>query len=155
MIKAYGADTVRLFCLFASPPEKDLEWSDQGVEGSFRFLSRIWRLVADHLDALRSAGKYDDGKKLSGQIAALHRKTHQTIRKVTEDIRDRFHFNTAIAAVMELVNQVYQVVEGRVQDKTAWPVIDPSFSHLMVNSNSYLFQNTKKCNWGTLGGTTG
>ncbi len=132
MIKAYGADTVRLFCLFASPPEKDLEWSDQGVEGSFRFLSRIWRLVADHLDALRSAGKYDDGKKLSGQIAALHRKTHQTIRKVTEDIRDRFHFNTAIAAVMELVNQVYQVVEGRVQDKTAWPVIKESVEAMVL-----------------------
>jgi leucyl-tRNA synthetase len=125
MIQAYGADTVRLFCLFASPPERDLEWSDQGVEGAFRFLSRIWRLVQENEDNLRSAAIYDGKADLSAArpLLDLHRKTHQTIKKVTEDIRDRFHFNTAIAAIMELVNQMYQVQENPPEDGQLWPVM--------------------------------
>ncbi|GLI36238.1 leucine--tRNA ligase [Desulforhabdus amnigena] len=123
MIHAYGADTVRLFCLFAAPPEKDLEWSDQGVEGSFRFLSRVWRLVADNEEALKSATPYAGSAELSKTLSELHRKTHQTIKKVTEDIRDRFHFNTAIASVMELVNQLYQVLENPSQEAQFWPVV--------------------------------
>ena len=123
MIKAYGADTVRLFCLFASPPEKDLEWSTQGVEGAFRFLSRIWRLVAENLDRLLSVAPYAGETPLSGPVAELHRKTHQTIKKVTEDIRDRFHFNTAIAAVMEQVNLIYQIVDNPPQDDAFLPVL--------------------------------
>jgi len=123
MIQAYGADTVRLFCLFASPPEKDLEWNDQGVEGSFRFLSRIWRLVSDNEESLASAGIYDGAPGLSKPLADLHRKTHQTIKRVTEDLRDRFHFNTAIAAVMELVNQMYLLIENRPEDESYWPVM--------------------------------
>ncbi|MCK8603266.1 leucine--tRNA ligase [Desulfoferrobacter suflitae] len=112
MIEAYGADTVRLFCLFASPPERDLDWSEQGVEGSFRFLARVWRMVAENLDHLRAAPAYAGNGDLPADLLELHRKTHQTIKKVTEDIRDRFHFNTAIAAVMELVNQIYQTLEN-------------------------------------------
>ncbi len=123
MIQAYGADTVRLFCLFAAPPERDLEWSDQGVEGSYRFLSRIWRMVADNRENILSATPYDGNGNLSGALAGLHRKTHQTIKKVTEDIKERFHFNTAIAAVMELVNQVYQVLENRTDEPEFWPVV--------------------------------
>lgn len=123
MIQAYGADTVRLFCLFASPPEKDLDWSDQGVEGAFRFLSRIWRLVADNEDALVSAPVYNGKEALAKPLAALHRKTHQTVKRVTEDIRDRFHFNTAIAAIMELVNQMYLLLENRPDDAHFWPVM--------------------------------
>ncbi len=123
MIGAYGADTVRLFCLFAAPPEKDLEWSDQGVEGSSRFLSRIWRLVADHLESLEPAVSYQGGADLSKPLADLHRKTHQTIKKVTEDIGDRFHFNTAIAAVMELVNHMYLMLENPSRDELFWPVM--------------------------------
>lgn len=123
MIKAYGADTVRLFCLFAAPPEKDLDWSEQGVEGASRFLSRLWRLVAENLEALKSAESYEGGTELSKDLSDLHRKTHQTIKKVTEDIRDRFHFNTAIAAVMELVNQVYQILETSSEDPSFWPVL--------------------------------
>jgi len=134
MIKAYGADTVRLFCLFASPPEKDLDWSDQGVEGSFRFLSRMWRIVSENLDGLTSAKSYSGGE-LSSRLSQLRRKTHQTIRKVTEDIRDRFHFNTAIAAIMELVNQIYQVLESRPKDPALWPVIREAAEAVIVLSS--------------------
>jgi leucyl-tRNA synthetase len=108
LIDAYGADTVRMFCLFASPPEKDLEWNDQGVEGAYRFLNRVWRLIADNLEDITSVEALKDGDGLPEELRKIHRKTHQTIKKVTTDIEDRFHFNTAISAVMELVNEVYQ-----------------------------------------------
>ncbi len=116
MIKKYGADTTRLFMLFASPPEKELEWSDQGIDGSFRFLGRLWRIIVDNADVIEK-GKVFSGGGNSGLTARgvrLRRKTHQTIRKVTEDIEERFHFNTAIAAVMELVNEMYAFIgEGK------------------------------------------
>ncbi len=98
MIEKYGADTVRLFMLFASPPEKDLEWSDQGLEGASRFLWRFWRLV----DGWIAAGSDDRGD------AEMDRWRNRTIKKVTEDI-ERYHFNTAIAALMEYVNYLYSV----------------------------------------------
>jgi leucyl-tRNA synthetase len=105
LINAYGADTARLFSLFAAPPEKDLDWSDQGVDGSFRFLNRIWKLVYESTAFIANAGKVKP-ESLSEEGKKLRRVTHKTIRKVTEDIEDRFHFNTAIAAVMELVNSI-------------------------------------------------
>ncbi len=104
LISRYGADTARLFSLFAAPPEKDLEWNEQGVEGCFRFLNRVWRAVYDNFelvsDSLPEKESCDAGK-------ALRRQTHRTIKKVTEDVDGSFHFNTAIAAVMELVNAIY------------------------------------------------
>ena len=106
LIDRYGADTARLFSLFAAPPEKDLDWSDQGVEGSFRFLNRVWRLVCDTLPFIRNAGSVDTDS-LSDAAKGLRRLVHKTIKKVTDDIDERFHFNTAIAAVMELVNAIY------------------------------------------------
>ncbi len=113
LVEKYGADTVRLFCLFASPPEKDLEWSEQGVEGSFRFLHRVWRLVEDWAGVLKSAPRPEKGGDLTEDLKALRRKTHGTIKKVTEDIENRFHFNTAISAVMELVNFLYSLEPKR------------------------------------------
>jgi leucyl-tRNA synthetase len=109
MIEKYGADTTRLFILFASPPERELEWSDQGVEGSFRFINRLWRVVMENDDLIKKGMTYSGGPDLvTGDGATkLRRKAHQTIRKVTTDIEERFHFNTAIAAVMELTNEVY------------------------------------------------
>ncbi|HDR46590.1 MAG TPA: leucine--tRNA ligase, partial [Geoalkalibacter subterraneus] len=104
LISTYGADTARLFILFAAPPEKDLEWSDQAVEGCSRFLNRVWRAVYDNLDLVRQAVATEP---VEGAARDLRRVTHRTIKKVTEDIDGRFHFNTAIAAVMELVNAVY------------------------------------------------
>jgi leucyl-tRNA synthetase len=109
LIEQYGADTVRLFSLFAAPPERDLEWNAQGVEGASRFLNRVFRMVHQHLDCFADsrpvvAAELDD---LSRQ---LHRKTHQTIRRVTESIESNFHFNTAISGVMELVNTAASVL---------------------------------------------
>ena len=123
LIKRFGADTVRLFCLFASPPEKDLEWSDRGVEGSARFLNRLWRLVYEEQENLRSVSPYDGSGPLAGELRALHRMTHQTIKRVTDDIEQRFHFNTAISAVMELVNAIYQFRSENGYGPEAFPVL--------------------------------
>jgi len=102
LIEKYGADTVRLYTLFISPPEKDAEWSDRGVEGAWRFLNRVWRLVEDSYQS--SAISCQPDKK----GADLKRKTHATIKKVTEDMEGTFHFNTAISSIMELVNEIYK-----------------------------------------------
>ncbi|MHC1698507.1 MAG: leucine--tRNA ligase [Geobacteraceae bacterium] len=106
LIKVYGADTARLFSLFASPPERDLEWSDQGVDGSYRFLNRVWKLVFELAPLISSAGPVPSAQTLSGDAGKLRRAIHKTIKKVTEDVEERFHFNTAIAAIMELVNSI-------------------------------------------------
>ena len=108
LIERYGADTARLFCMFAAPPERDLEWSESGVEGAFRFLQRVWRLVAQHRALWPASAPVDWPQVRSEQACALRRKTHQTIHKVTDDIELRFHFNTAISAIMELVNHLHQ-----------------------------------------------
>ena len=123
LIRQYGADTARLFCLFAAPPERDLEWSDQGVEGSFRFLHRTWRIVADYLDDLAGVAPVATGDAVPEDLRALRRKTHQTIKKVSGDIEDRFHFNTAISAIMELVNALYQTPRPAPEDRAALAVI--------------------------------
>jgi leucyl-tRNA synthetase len=123
LVKNYGADTARIFCLFAAPPEKDLEWSDQGVDGSFRFLSRLWRIFDDYLEDIKAIGTVAGNAVLEGDLKTLRRKTHQTIRKVTTDIEDRFHFNTAISAVMELVNVLYALKRPATDDKIALAVI--------------------------------
>jgi leucyl-tRNA synthetase len=105
LLDKYGADTTRFFCLFAAPPERDLEWSEQGVEGGFRFLNRVWRLAAVVMDGIKDVQPYEGNlDSLDDKLRELYRKTHQTIQRVTRDIEDRFHFNTAISAVMELFN---------------------------------------------------
>jgi leucyl-tRNA synthetase len=133
LIDLYGADTVRMFCLFASPPERSLEWSAQGVEGSHRFLSRVWRLVTDQLGDILPVPLYDGGAPLEGDRKALHRKTHETIKKVTADIEDRFHFNTAVSAVMELVNETNRVLasEGK-RDRLFWSVVREAVEMIVV-----------------------
>ncbi len=106
LIKDYGADTVRLYTLFIGPPEKDAEWSDRGVEGAYRFLGRVWRLV-EKVKVIHSGRP---GLNLAYNVDNLKRKIHQTIKKVTEDLDGGFHFNTAISAIMELVNETYDVI---------------------------------------------
>ena len=110
LLEKYGADTTRLFCLFAAPPERDLEWSEQGVEGGYRFLHRVWRLALNWESLIRDARPFNGSPdQLEGDSRALFKKNHATIKKVTRDIEDRFHFNTAISAVMELVNTMYGI----------------------------------------------
>ena len=106
MIERYGADTVRLFSLFAAPPEKDLEWSDKGVEGAFRFLNRLWGIVFKYRDQIAQIRNQEIIPSLTPFASSLLRKTHQTIKRVTTDIEREFHLNTAIAALMELVNDI-------------------------------------------------
>lgn len=116
LLAQYGADTARLFCLFAAPPQRDLEWSDQGVEGSFRFLCRIARLVEDQEALLKGPVPSISFQRLMvGR--ALYRKAQQTVKRVTEDIEGEFHFNTAISALMELVNEISRFeLNGAVDD---------------------------------------
>jgi leucyl-tRNA synthetase len=104
LIEKYGADTVRLFMMFAAPPEQALEWSDDGVQGSFRFLKRFWAAVHNHMQ--RSAGDENSADSLTTANKKLRRKTHQTIAKISDDIGRRYTFNTAIAASMELLNAI-------------------------------------------------
>jgi len=111
LVERYGADTARLFCLFQAPPEKDLDWSDQGVEGMHRFLHRLWRLVHGLAPRLAAPGTPLPAP-LSADDRELHRRTHATIHRVSDDVVERLHFNTAVAAVMELVNALGDASEG-------------------------------------------
>jgi leucyl-tRNA synthetase len=108
IIRHYGADTARLFILFAAPPAKDLEWNSQGVEGCYRFLKRIWRIFDEFLNEIKSVDSMpQDYQTESKELIELRRITHVTIGRVTEDIQNRMQFNTAIAAIMEFVNHLY------------------------------------------------
>jgi leucyl-tRNA synthetase len=119
LLEKYGADTTRLFCLFAAPPERDLEWSEQGVEGGYRFLTRVWRFFTFWIEMVTTASPFD-GKPdlLDASARELHRKIHETIQRVTRDIEDRFHFNTAISAVMELFNTMAAFEPGEASATT-------------------------------------
>lgn len=107
IINQYGADTARLFILFAAPVERDLDWSDEGVQGSFRFLNRVWRILGIFGDAIKIGADDYDAQTLTAEEISLRRTLHKTIKKVTEDVSDRFAFNTAISALMELVNAMH------------------------------------------------
>lgn len=112
IVGKYGADTARLFIMFAAPPEKELDWSDTGVEGSFRFLNRVWRIVYNFMPQLEQHVTSYDTAALEGADKDLRRTLHSTVKKVTTDIVTRFNFNTAISAMMELVNALYLYKEA-------------------------------------------
>jgi leucyl-tRNA synthetase len=118
MCAKYGADTVRLYMLFAAPPEKDLEWSDAGIEGAARFLAKVFRLVSKHADNLRGVQALSSDGGAQGHFTAeersILRKAHQTLRHVTEDMEGRWHFNTDVALCMELVNEITEL-QGAVE----------------------------------------
>ncbi|TAJ23165.1 MAG: leucine--tRNA ligase [Nitrospirae bacterium] len=124
LIDTFGADTARLFSLFAAPPEKDLEWSDSGVEGASRFLNRVWRLLGDlagTLSAERGTLNQREAEPVAPQVLEIRRLTHRTIKKVTDDIERDFQFNTAIAALMEFVNGLYKFAAERHADRPGNP----------------------------------
>ncbi len=118
ILDEYGADTARLFILFASPPEKDLEWSDKGVEGADRFLNRVWRFVTENLELIENAGAEVDTESLEKDAKALYRTMHASIKKVSQDVGERLNFNTAISAIMELTNEVYSYLNDRSPEDT-------------------------------------
>lgn len=146
IITAYGADTARLFILFASPPEKDLEWSDQGVEGAFRFLNRVWRLVHDFMPLLESSAN-DIQKPFDEESKLLLNKLHATIKKVTEDIRDRFNFNTAISAIMELCNSLSTYREHQNMDAR---LIKETITNVLILLSPFAPHITEEL-WSSLG----
>jgi leucyl-tRNA synthetase len=112
MIDKYGADALRLYVMFVAPPEKEVEWADTGLEGSFRFLARVWRIVDQWAETVGGEGITLEGCECNAAERALRRKTHDTIRRVTADIEERQHLNTAVSALMELVNELYAFTEG-------------------------------------------
>ncbi|MDL2315796.1 leucine--tRNA ligase [Desulfovibrio sp. OttesenSCG-928-A18] len=134
MIARYGADTVRLFCLFAAPPERDFDWTDSGIEGAFRFVNRLWRLateLAGQVPALEACGasEADAAAHIAGGKAReLRQKEHATVKKVGEDIAGRYQFNTAIAAIMELVNLMYLVKDALQDDESGRRVLGSALS---------------------------
>ncbi len=115
MIAKYGADALRLYVMFVAPPEKEVEWSDAGLEGSFRFLMRVWRLVDHWYETVGGEGIAAVAEGSTDAERALRRKTHETIRRVTADIEERVHLNTAVSSLMELVNELYSFGETTVR----------------------------------------
>src|SRR5262249_1768318 len=108
MIDKYGADALRLYVMFVAPPEKEIEWSDAGIEGSWRFLARVWRLADTLRETIGGEGiPAPSTVELGDAERALRRKTHETIKRVTIDLDPRVHLNTAVSAMMELVNELY------------------------------------------------
>jgi leucyl-tRNA synthetase len=120
MVARYGADATRLYTLFAAPPDRDLDWQDQGVEGVYRFLSRLFRFITEN-PARLTAGEESgyDVSPLSAEARKVLRKLHQTIQRITDDFRGRWHFNTSVAAMMELLNTCMVNQELFAADSTA------------------------------------
>jgi len=134
MCAKYGADTVRLYTLFAAPPEKDFDWSDTGIEGASRFLGRVYRLVYKHADRLRCAPAGQAGinqAAMTSEERRLLRKTHQTLRHVTDDMEGRWHYNTDVAMMMELVNELSELESATEAGKIRPEIYKASLQHLV------------------------
>lgn len=143
----YGADTARLFILFAAPPEKELDWSDAGVEGSYRFLNRVYRLVQEYVNEIR--GDFRGSETITIQSAedkALNFQLNATVKKVTEDAGGRFSFNTAISSIMELVNALYKYKQGEVNV----PLMNDAIEKLILIMNPFVPHITEEL-WNDLG----
>lgn len=143
----YGADTARLFILFAAPPEKELDWSDAGVEGSYRFLNRVYRLVQEYVNEIR--GDFRGSETITIQSAedkVLNFQLNATVKKVTEDAGGRFSFNTAISSIMELVNALYKYKQGEVNV----PLMNDAIEKLILILNPFVPHITEEL-WNDLG----
>ena len=154
VIAKYGADTTRMYLLFEAPPEKEVNWTDQRLEGPWRFLQRVWRFVANESDALISASPSEGNEEWNELEVALRRKTHQTIRKVTRDIEERLHLNTAIAAIMELVNELYKAIEPRPYRSDTWKVIREATDAVVLLLNPFAPHVAEEM-WQSLGNKKG
>ena len=130
LIEKYGADTVRVFSLFAAPPEKELEWSDEGIEGVSRFLNRVWRIVEQYAPLVKGISAEYDPDELPESARELRRISHTTLKRVTVDIGERLHFNTAISAIMEQVNHLYLIDE--LKDKSSRAALKESLEVLVI-----------------------
>ena len=124
IIERYGADTERLYTLFMGPPDRDIEWTEEGVRGAFRFINRFWTLVLSQAERVKAAPPQVDPSALDAAGRALWRRYNRTVKKVTEDIEGKFNFNTAVAAVMELTNELSHYVEGEGDDALVRAVIE-------------------------------
>ncbi len=149
IIEKYGADTARLFILFASPVDRDLDWSDEGVQGSFRFLNRVWRIIDIFSEAIKKGNTKYDVSTLNDEEIILRRTLHKTIKKVTEDLRDRFAFNTAISTLMELVNAMHVFQNKPINPNLALEVgsallkmLAPFVPHIAEELWSHLFEGS-------------
>jgi len=154
MAQKYGADTGRLYTLFAAPPEKDLEWSEESIEGSWRFLNRVYRLVERHAEAVRGvkSGNSDATATVSQKEKILQRKAHQTLRRVTQDFETRWHFNSAIALIMELANEIYL---QEPLEKDVRPEIQKEVLELLTLMLAPMTPHLAEELWETLGHTGG
>jgi leucyl-tRNA synthetase len=132
LIEHYGADTARLFILFAAPAEKELQWTDEGVNGCFKFLNRVWRLITSNVEACQAARGSDLPiiDQANRAEADLLRRVHLTLQRVRSEIEERHHFNTAIAACMELANET----NGALQDQSIRPVVVGTAMRVLVQS---------------------
>ena len=146
-----------MFILFAAPVERDLDWSDEGVQGSFRFLNRAWRILGIFGDAIKSGADSYDAQTLTPEEISLRRTLHKTIKKVTEDVRDRFAFNTAISALMELVNAMHAFQDKPINPNLARELarnllimLAPFVPHIAAELWSKFFDgDVHKQNWAT------
>ena len=143
----YGSDTARLFILFAAPPEKELDWSDEGVEGSYRFLNRVYRLVNEYINEIRGDEKeFGEPVCSSSEDKSLNLMLNTSIKKVTEDAGGRFNFNTAISSIMELVNEMYKYKNGEINK----PLYNKAVETLLVLLNPFSPHLTEEL-WNQLG----
>jgi len=134
IIKEYGADALRLFILFAAPPEKEFAWTEEGIEGCFRFLNRVWLIIEENKDVFEEKGRrWADSAGRAGEAGTLLlKKTHQTIRKVGEDIEKRFHLNTAISSIMELYNLIRRVKDTLKQSQDGREILRLTLENLII-----------------------
>jgi leucyl-tRNA synthetase len=130
MVERYGADSTRMYALFAAPPDRDLDWQEDGVAGISRFLARVWRLVTRFAETAKGAEGTDAAPSVAS--LALLRKLHQTIAKITQDFGGRWHFNTSIAAIMELVNELTAAEAVLTSGEVSAPVVNELLSSLVL-----------------------